>query len=199
MPAGLELRLVLAREDTVDAGEDARAVRRSLQLLVVGVLDVGDSLPHLRERLAVAEPARVDDCVDGEPDRLKRCEEHLRSCAWELGRFGERSEREHRLVAASLLGVDLERKLALGDRRVRAAPEVVAERLELHAAAWCADHERVGLPVTVEVGLCDAATGTAPEQPLQLARVRAAGLDDAAESLVDPLLAALPVLRARRW
>ena len=55
MPAGLQLRLVLAGENTVLAGEQARAVRGALELLVVGVLDVSDPLADLRERLAVTE------------------------------------------------------------------------------------------------------------------------------------------------
>ncbi len=40
VPAGLQLRLVLACKDAVDARKDARAVRGAVELLVVGVLDV---------------------------------------------------------------------------------------------------------------------------------------------------------------
>ena len=120
MPAGLELRLVLAREHPVLPGQQARTVRRALHLLVIGVLDVGDPLTHLRERLPVTKPAGVHGRVDREPDGLQWREQHLGGRAGELGRVRERAEREHRLVAAALLTVHDERLLALGDRRVRA-------------------------------------------------------------------------------
>src|ERR1035438_4497417 len=95
VPAGLELRLILASEDTIDAGQHARAMSGTLELLVVGVLDIGDPLAYLGERLAVAEPPAVNDGVDGEPDRLKRREENLGGRTRELRCFSERADREH--------------------------------------------------------------------------------------------------------
>ena len=121
VPAGLELRLVLAREHPVLPGEQAGAVHRALHLLVVGVLDVGDPLTHLCERLTVAEPAGVHGRVDGEPERLQWREQHLGGGAGKLRCVRERPEREHRLVAAALLTVHDKGLLALGDRRVRTA------------------------------------------------------------------------------
>src|ERR1039457_634423 len=76
MPAGLQLSLILAREHPVLPGEQARAVRRALYLLVVGMLDVGDPLTYLRKRLTVPKPPRVYRGVDREPDGLQRSEQH---------------------------------------------------------------------------------------------------------------------------
>ena len=157
VPAGLQLRLVLAREHPVLPGEQARTVHRALHLLVVGVLDVGDPLTHLRERLTVTQPPGVNGRVDREPDGLQRREQRLRGGAGELGCVRERAEREHRLVRAALLAVHDQGLLALGDRRVRAAAQVMAERLKRHTVTGVGDHERVRLPIPVQLRLGDPA------------------------------------------
>ena len=127
---GLQDRLVLARQLAVLLGQDARAAR-ALELLAVGVLDVEDALSHLPERLAVADPLRVEDGVDREPGAFGRPEEKLGG-AGELGFLGERAGAEEGLKGGALLGLDDERgRLAgvLGSGSVGAAPEVALERL----------------------------------------------------------------------
>ncbi len=80
-------------------------MRGALDLLVVGVLDVRDPLTHLRERLTVTQPPRVERRVNGEPDASSGANSSLRGRAGELGCVRERAEREHRLVGAALLAV----------------------------------------------------------------------------------------------
>ena len=46
VPAGLQLRLILTREHTILTGNQARAVRGSVQLLAVGVLHISNPLTH---------------------------------------------------------------------------------------------------------------------------------------------------------
>src|SRR5437870_1383735 len=52
--AGLELCLVLARERSVLMRLKARPEGRALELVAIRVLDVGDPLSHLPQRVAVA-------------------------------------------------------------------------------------------------------------------------------------------------
>ena len=55
----------------LNPGQHTRAVGGALNLLVVGVLYVGDPLADLCQCLAVAEPAGVDDRVGWKADGLK--------------------------------------------------------------------------------------------------------------------------------
>ena len=135
-----------------------RAVRGTLDLLVIGVLDVGDPLADLRERLPVPQPLCVKARIDGEADRLQRGEQRLGGRAGELGCVGERAECEHRLIATPLLAIHHERLLLLSDRGVRAPLKVMAERLKRRAATGSRHDDRVGLPVMVKLGLAYPAT-----------------------------------------
>ena len=167
---GLQDRLVLARQLAVFLGLPARAGARALGLLAVGVVDVEDPLSHLAERVAVADPARVQDGVDREAGAFQRRVQQLGG-AGELGLVGEGPRAEQRLVGGALLALDRERGRLpglLAHRLVGEAPEVVAERLVGELAALALEHEGVGLPGGLKARLGDPAAGGAGEQPLQL-------------------------------
>ena len=72
---------------------------RGVQLLGEGDVGVDDPPAHPRDRLAVAQPARVQHGVDRERQRLQRREQQL-GAARELGLLGQRAHPEHRLIAS---------------------------------------------------------------------------------------------------
>lgn len=138
-------------------------------------------------------PTRVQHRVDGEPDGLQGREQHLRAGAGEEGCVTQPSEREHRLKGPAVIPVDGEGALVLFDRTVTTAPQHRLQRL-IHDRLPCllvgVDREGLGAPLLVEVGLTNAAGGSAAQQPLQLDGVRTPQPDHTREALKRTLLAA---------
>ena len=147
---GLQDRLVLAGELAVLLGQRPR-VRRAPLRAARG--------RRARRRGCACAPGRAlrgcrpsgawRTASTGNADAFERGEEQLGG-AGELGLFGERAGAEERLEGGALFGLDLKRgRLAgvLDQRRVRAAPEVVLERLVGERRRRRLEDQRVGLPV----------------------------------------------------
>ena len=167
----LQVGIELARELPVLLGRKRQRPVRGVQLLGEGDVGVDDPPPHARDRLAIAQPARVHHRVDRERQRLKRREQQL-GAAGELGLLGQRPEPEHRLMRAALRGVDDQAALLLEHRRVDVAHEVGPERLIGRVSVGGLDDQRRRLPVIVQHRLTETAARRAAKQPLQLTHRR---------------------------
>ncbi len=99
------MRLILPRKRPILLRLQPRTEGSALYLLGICVLDIGDPLAYLCERVTITKPTRVQDRVDGEIDALQGCEQQLGTGAGELWGVGERTDRQHRLERPNALTV----------------------------------------------------------------------------------------------
>ena len=168
---GLQDGLVLAGQLAVLLGLPARTGLRALGLLAPGVLGVEDSLANLAQRLAVADPARVQDGVGREARVFEGREEQLR-VAGELGLLGERRPRRGRPGRRSPLRprprARAARRGPRSSARWRSARDRARAARGVCSSSPYLDNQGVGLPVRLQLGLGDTTTGGAAQQPLEI-------------------------------
>ena len=169
----LQVGVEFARELPVLLRAVGQRAVRGLQLLAEGDVGVDDPAPHARDRLAIAEPARMHHRVDRERQRLQRREQQL-GAARELGLLRQRAHPQQRLMRAPRLAIHDQRAVLLEHRRIRVTHQVGAERLVGRHPVRRLDDQRARLPVVIQQWLGDTARARPSQQPLQLPRRRPA-------------------------
>ena len=105
--ARLQDLLVLAGQRAVVVCLPRRSVR-GFELIAIGLLGIHDALAHLAQRLAVAQPPHMHDCIDREGQSVQWRPQQLGARAGKDRRLGESTEAEHRLEALVLVSLQVQ-------------------------------------------------------------------------------------------